>query len=268
MPEPTKPAKRTLLQKYEIPIQHLDFEYVRTCTDGREVERIHQILQSGQEGHYPDLLRCTAERLRQLRPNSRALRVEMPLLQRGSAELSDTEWQELNGDLHSHLAAVQLHDEQLRSAETAFGGELPPIRCSDMGSSNSNADALSKMCKPKVDARIKSCDYEQWDRYDADTELTKLDLCVEQALESEGLREKRQVRPIERVVSEASATVLADGAKLTDIEREECAERCRVQGNEHFRVGDWTDAIAEYTRSLAAKRTAPAFGNRAMACEW
>lgn len=268
MPEPNKPAKRTLLQKYEIPIQHLDFEYVRTCTDGREVERIHQILQSGQEGHYPDLLRCTAERLRQLRPNSRALRVEMPLLQRGSAELSDTEWQELNGDLHSHLAAVQLRDEQLRSAETAFGGELPPIRCSDMGGSNSNADALSETCKPKVDARIKSCDYEQWDRYDADTELTKLDLSVEQALESEELREKRQVRPIERVVSEASATVLSDGAKLTDIEREECAERCRVQGNEHFRVGDWTDAIAEYTRSLAAKRTAPAFGNRAMACEW
>lgn len=268
MPEPTKPAKRTLLQKYEIPIQNLDFEYVRACTDGREVERIYQILQSGQEGHYPDLARCTADRLRQLRPNSRALRVETPLLQPGCSEMPEAEWQALNGDLQVHLKTLQKRDEQLRSVETAFGCDLPPIR-SGSATVNAGTDSTNK-ADPSIDQnkRIKSCDYEQWDKYDADTELTKMDLSAEQARESEALRDKLKVRPIERIVSEAAAKLTAGaGAQLTAIERDECAERCRIQGNEHYRVGDFTDAIAEYTRSLSVKRTALAFGNRAMACE-
>lgn len=264
MPEPTKPAKRTLLQKYEIPIQHLDFEYVRACTDGREVERIYQILQSGQEGHYPDLVRCTADRLRQLRPNSRALRVETPLLQPGCSEVPEAEWQALNGDLQVHLKSLQKRDEQLRSAETAFGCDLPPIRSVSAHVTDGSDTTSKSNSSSEQNKRIKSCDYAQWDKFDADTELTKMDLSAEQARESEALRDKLKVQPIERIVSEAAVT-LTD--QLTAIERDECAERCRIQGNEHFRVGDYADAIAEYSRSLSVKRTALAFSNRAIACE-
>lgn len=106
MPEPSsdstggtaeKPAKRSLLQKYDIPLHHLDFEYVRKCCDAREIERIYAILKSGQEGHYPDLLLCTAERLAQLKPDSKALRTEVPMMR--PATVPDSEWQMLSADL-------------------------------------------------------------------------------------------------------------------------------------------------------------------------
>ena len=34
----------------EVPIEHLDYAYVRECKSAAEVERILQILRSGQEG--------------------------------------------------------------------------------------------------------------------------------------------------------------------------------------------------------------------------
>lgn len=79
-PPPVK--EKTLLEKYEIPIAHLDFEYVRGCTNASEIEKIYRILVSQEEGFFPDLTTCTEERLKQLKPNSKLLRREEPLLQR------------------------------------------------------------------------------------------------------------------------------------------------------------------------------------------
>ena len=41
---PTKIKKKTLLQKYEIPISHLEFDYLRKCCNVLEIERIVRIL--------------------------------------------------------------------------------------------------------------------------------------------------------------------------------------------------------------------------------
>lgn len=73
-------SKRTLLQKYEIPVNHLDFDYVRECHDAKEIERMLLILRSGEEGYFPDLQRCTEQRLRVLNANSKLLREEEPVL--------------------------------------------------------------------------------------------------------------------------------------------------------------------------------------------
>lgn len=62
---------KTLLQKYEIPLEHLDFEYLKSCENKKEVERIYRILNSKQEGCYPDLEKFAKERLRQLNPASK-----------------------------------------------------------------------------------------------------------------------------------------------------------------------------------------------------
>jgi len=68
--------KKSLLEKYNIPLHHLDFAYVEKCTNGREMEKIVQILRSGQEGFYPDLLRCSEEKLKELKPDSKLFRYE------------------------------------------------------------------------------------------------------------------------------------------------------------------------------------------------
>lgn len=41
---------RSLLAKYDIPIEQLDFDFVGKCDDARRVERILLILRSGEEG--------------------------------------------------------------------------------------------------------------------------------------------------------------------------------------------------------------------------
>lgn len=43
----------SLISKYNIPIDHFEFAYVEKCHDGRELEKILQILKSGEEGYYP-----------------------------------------------------------------------------------------------------------------------------------------------------------------------------------------------------------------------
>lgn len=69
--------KQSLLEKYEIPIENLDFTYVRNCGNVVEVERILEILRSGEEGFYPDLTKCTELRLQKLDVNNRMLRTEV-----------------------------------------------------------------------------------------------------------------------------------------------------------------------------------------------
>ncbi|KAG5670741.1 hypothetical protein PVAND_000983 [Polypedilum vanderplanki] len=73
-----KPPKKTLLQKYEIPVEFLDFDYLKTCTEAKTVEKIVKILRSGEEGYYPDLQKFAEDKLKELKPNSKVFRVEEP----------------------------------------------------------------------------------------------------------------------------------------------------------------------------------------------
>ena len=75
----------------DVPLEHLDFQYIRECKNGNEVERILKALRyetkttwtcgrylvftclrpcrSGKEaGHYPDLIEFAEKRLRELKP--------------------------------------------------------------------------------------------------------------------------------------------------------------------------------------------------------
>lgn len=81
-----KVKRKTLLAKYEIPIQYLDFEYVKTCTDAKTLEKVVIILRSGEEGYFPDLTRCAEEKLRELMPNSKLFRVEVALISKDALE--------------------------------------------------------------------------------------------------------------------------------------------------------------------------------------
>lgn len=69
--------KRTLLEKYSIPIEHLDFDYLRKCENVRELERIIEILRSGEEGYYPDLTNFAVDKLKEVDPDNRSLRNEV-----------------------------------------------------------------------------------------------------------------------------------------------------------------------------------------------
>lgn len=82
---------KSLLEKYNVPIEHLDFDYVQKCSNVKEIERILEILKSAEEGHYPQLTECTEKRLRELDPTNKMFRVEHKLVQNSDPECKEVQ---------------------------------------------------------------------------------------------------------------------------------------------------------------------------------
>jgi len=59
--------KTPLLKKFDIPVERLDFSYVRKCSDVRELEKILKILRSGEEGHFAELMTFVEQRFKGIR---------------------------------------------------------------------------------------------------------------------------------------------------------------------------------------------------------
>lgn len=87
----------SLLKKYDIPINHLDFDYIKSCENVKEIERIVTVLKSGEEGYYPDLTNCALTKLKLLNPNSKVLREEVPVLNKRS--MNNTEWSHISDNI-------------------------------------------------------------------------------------------------------------------------------------------------------------------------
>lgn len=81
--------KKSLRERYGIAINQLDFAYIKDCQDSRKIEKIVQILRSGEEGYFPDLTKCAEEKLRELKPNSRQLRTEEKVLRREALSVDE-----------------------------------------------------------------------------------------------------------------------------------------------------------------------------------
>lgn len=67
----------TLREKYSIPIEHLDYEYIKHCQNTKEIERIILVLRSGEDGFYPDLIKFAEDKLQELDPENIILRTEI-----------------------------------------------------------------------------------------------------------------------------------------------------------------------------------------------
>lgn len=94
---PKRSEKESLLSKFDIPIDHLDFAYVKSCKNGTELEKILHILRSGQEGYFPDLLKCVEEQLCVVKPKSKFLQSAVPVLSK--QDITKAEWNKLSVDM-------------------------------------------------------------------------------------------------------------------------------------------------------------------------
>ncbi|KAH8406976.1 hypothetical protein KR222_002132, partial [Zaprionus bogoriensis] len=275
--------EKTLLKKYDIPLSHLDFAYIETCENAREMERIVKILRSGEEGFYPDLTRCAEEKLKKLKPDSKLFRVEEPI---SSTRFLDK--QELK-PIYDWTNDIKSKDSQLNElkqetpADTEDG--LPPIRTPskiDMamqqaadgkakpGEAQLNTSAMSKT--KANEQRIKSTDYGKWDKYDPDEEILRMDL------EEERTKEQAQAkgRQIEKMsqqehikICEQEAEKLRLNAqlkRLSQMEREQYAEKYRIRGNEYFKAKEYDNALKEYDRAIVydPEQAARSYNNRAV----
>jgi len=244
-------SKRTLLQKYEIPVEFLDFPYVRKCSDAKTLERIVKILRSGEEGYYPDLMKCAEEKLSQLKPDSKMLRVEEAVVKTESLE--DGKRQQLELDMKSWISDMKKQDQLVKEIKPTNKVEQPIRKAKQI-----------QQQQPESTERIKSTDYTKWDKFDADAAELKVDLDEErqrELVETKNLKNLEKIKLIEEIED-------AEVDCLSDFEKDHLSLQYKEKGNECFKAKEYDEAIKEYTQSIRIKPTAAAFNNRGLVCEF
>ncbi|GLG97289.1 FK506-binding protein 59 [Gryllus bimaculatus] len=250
--------KRTLLEKYDIPVSHLNYEYVKKCNNGKELERIVKILRSGEEGLYPDLEKCAANRLAEIMPSSRVLRVEEPVLTKNMLEVEH--WNQVNNELANWSSEMKTKENELNNAEDSLVTvDMPGVR----------SEKTTKNMKPKNESKkvknIVPRDYSEWDKYDADKEILKMDL--EEEKKKEELEKKQRVGEKDSVKkSPVSRAKIVGGAGVySNTEKQFLATQEKDKGNEFFKAREYKEAIEHYSSSIAIEPSPVAYNNRAMA---
>ncbi|XP_050309488.1 sperm-associated antigen 1 [Anthonomus grandis grandis] len=269
----------SLLKKYRIPIQHFDFGYVANARDPNELEKMIEVLRSGQEGYYPDLLRATEEQLKRLRPNSKCLRKACRVLKRN--ELQRDEVEQLSNDLQKWTADISRTSRELDERKTN------KIKC----------DVQIRQCEPqpeplnlvknKEEKRIASTDYTAWDKYDPDTELLKEELEAER-LRKEAEKARQAAKKIKQEaaryayactsqqqnqfvmggLSGANKRKLSKSVSFnaysTDAEAMFMSNRELDKGREFFRSGDYELALKHFSQSILCKANVTNLNNRSL----
>lgn len=241
------------MQKYEIPVEFLDFQYVEKCNDSKTLEKIVKILRSGEEGYYPDLTRCAEDKLMTLKPSSKVFRSEEPLLRQ--EHLNEEKRDEIQEEMKTWITEMRLQDQTVREIIPSTRNE-PPIRKGKTLSGESSEVT-------KAASRIKSTDYSKWDKFDADAAELKVDLDDERQSEIVAVKNKINLEKTKLIEEIGDEEVDC----LSEFEKNHLSAKFKEKGNECFKVKEYDEAIKEYTQSLRIKKSAAAFNNRALVCE-
>ncbi|XP_078032514.1 spag1 axonemal dynein assembly factor [Augochlora pura] len=256
-----KPEKKSLLERYGIPVEHLSYEHISECRNGKTLERIVTILRSGEEGYYPDLTRHAEERLAVVKPTSIILRKSEPVLTRNM--LDPTECDELDTDINQWTSEMQSREKDLEEGKNTLMAEpvpQPDIRQFKEEPVKRNTVRRSK--DPNKAKRISSCDYAAWDKYDVDTELNKIDIREEQQqIETKRLQKKQKENLEKRKLNKET---IINKSSLTGTELSVMAEQERGKGNEAFKAGDYEEALQHYNTSIKIDPTPTTYNNRAI----
>ncbi|XP_011063061.1 PREDICTED: uncharacterized protein LOC105151201 [Acromyrmex echinatior] len=256
-----RPEKKTLLERYNIPVENVSYEFISQCTDGKTLERIVLILRSGEEGDYPDLTKHAEERLARIKPTSALLRKAEPVLRRNM--LNANEQQEIDDDISNWTCEMQSREKDLDEGKAILTNEpclQPEIRQIKTNTTKVKKTNINeKKCKPK---RIASCDYGAWDKYDVDTEINRIDLQDEQR-QAEMKRIQEQRKELDKMNKMTYKTTVGKPS-LTGTEINVMAEQEREKGNEAFRAADYEEALRHYNASIDLDSNLNAYNNRAM----
>ena len=242
-------ARGSLLRKFDIPLHYLDFAYINECTDGNRLEKILQILKSGEEGYYPELTMHTMKRLETIKPNSKFLKVFTPVLTKHTIDREN--FHDISNDLHSWVSDINKNDTELQLMKSKSLAEvnMPKVR-------NVTESKSSTVIKPLK--RIASTDYTSWDKYDPETEMLKMDL-DEQRIK----RESNKIENTTKNEKNERKIQSSDFANKTELKFE--ANREKEKGNEYFKAGEYNQALEHYTKAIEYCPDAIMYTNRAIA---
>ncbi|CAD6215552.1 GSCOCG00000362001-RA-CDS [Cotesia congregata] len=251
--------KRSLLSRYNIPIEHLSYEYITECNNTKYLERIVLILRSGEEGYYPELIKHAEIKLASIFPQSMVLREPQPIIKQKMLEKDKQE--EIDCEMDTWIKQMNLREKDLEDGKNLNNNQdipQPDIR-KIIPKSKSTSDDLGNENKGNIN-RIKSFDYAAWDKYDADTELNKIDLQEEQRQ----AKFKKLQHDNEKMAQKFSQDEIVNNLTLSGTELNIMAEREREKGNEAFRAGDYHEALTFYNSSLSIDSSINGYNNRAI----
>uniref|UniRef100_A0A2H8TY47 Sperm-associated antigen 1 n=1 Tax=Melanaphis sacchari TaxID=742174 RepID=A0A2H8TY47_9HEMI len=273
---------RSLFEKYGIPLSDIDFDYVKTCEDPKILKRIILILESGEEGLYPALLKATETRLRQIKPDASILNRKLCFAQKSSElsvngdygdEINDVaNWIKKSNQQEKESSSVKQNSKSLMN-----GHSEPPVRRSidltSMFNSEKLEQELSMHKKTSVKHEPLGASYSKWDKYDPDVEIMKLDnkekidklqTHKNKNMNSNGLsvgyNESKSFD--DRVKSMKNYADIM--SKCGTFKPQDLAMREKELGNECFKSNDYEEAICHYNTSISIHSTPEARNNRAM----
>uniref|UniRef100_H3B7U3 Sperm associated antigen 1 n=1 Tax=Latimeria chalumnae TaxID=7897 RepID=H3B7U3_LATCH len=236
-------------ETFSIPIEHLDYGFIKKCTDVKHLEKILRVLRSCEEGYYPDLIAFCEKRVENLCPKSRALWKEKPAATASS--FKQEEWQEISSDLKNWLTEMKQKENELKQDKTAVvideSVNLTSVR-------HSNTSLLAnKQSKYKIRPIPKKSPsvYTLFFRFDVEEECSNVD------------KDNTSKTIINKSLPRIEKNI--DTTGMTDKEKTLIADREKDKGNEAFRAGDYEEAIAYYSRSILVLPTVVAYNNRAQA---
>lgn len=240
-----------------VPIEHLDYGYIEKCSKSKELEKILRVLRSGEEGHYPELIKFTEERLQKVNPRSKSLRKELPI--NTYRDLTKSEHQEITDDLQDWMANINEEDEALKKLGGTKGMEndnLPPIRTA----ARSEKPPAEQPQKPTAEKKkpVTPRSYHEWDRFDPDKEI--------ESLEKQEEKEKKKMQEKVKATNKNAISANVDLTGKSDTERKILATREKEKGNEAFQSGHYSEALTFYSRSIELDpKAAAVYNNRALA---
>lgn len=101
-------------RKINVSVEMLDYDYIGNCTDVKKLRAILETLESGAEGHYPDLQKCAQERLLTLLPDKERVKILRLNHKTTPQEIMDAE-----ADLEMRRKEVLTKDSLLRASTAA-----------------------------------------------------------------------------------------------------------------------------------------------------
>ncbi|XP_048514291.1 sperm-associated antigen 1 [Athalia rosae] len=254
--------KQTLLRKWDIPVENLSYEYIAKCTNVKEIERIVLILRSGEEGIFPDLIKHAEKCLAKLKPNSKVLRVEEPVLTRAMLDPEDRK--SIDEDIANWMNEMHTREKDLEEGKALSStAAIPQPEIREPRAAARKKILESTKNRVKSQKAIASCDYAGWDKFDADAELDRIDLQDEKKqadAKNAQLIRKEKYEEAKKLSKES----IIDKLSLTATELSVLAEQERNIGNEAFRAGDYEEALIRYNSSITISSTINAYNNRAI----
>ncbi|XP_057195605.1 sperm-associated antigen 1 isoform X1 [Triplophysa rosa] len=227
-----------------VPVEHLDYDFIQSCSDLKHLERILNVLRSRQEGFYPHLIDFCEKHMEELDPKNRFLWKEKPAAT--AACFSSEEWSDITEELQEWETNIRMNEVKLSGSSMFCDADsVPAIRCSKTLQEN----IRSEVKKHKTASVPRA--YRDWDRFDVEKECAKIDEC-----------DMNPPAVITRPAPQDFKHTI-NSAALRDQEKDALACREKDKGNESFRSGDYEEAVVCYTRSLSLVPSAAAFNNRA-----